>query len=64
MLAVDLKELHAKIARLALENDFLAGALVLAKYGPPEMFNSNQGSQFTSEAFTEPLPAGHIFCST
>ena len=25
--AVDLKELHAKIARLALENDFLAGAL-------------------------------------
>ena len=25
--AVDLKELHAKIGRLALENDFLAGAL-------------------------------------
>ena len=24
---VDLKELHAKIGRLALENDFLAGAL-------------------------------------
>jgi transposase len=25
--AVDLKELHAKIGKLALENDFLAGAL-------------------------------------
>ena len=25
--ALDLKELHAKIGRLALENDFLAGAL-------------------------------------
>ena len=25
--AVDLKELHAKIGRLALENDFLVGAL-------------------------------------
>ena len=25
--AVDLKELHAKIGQLALENDFLAGAL-------------------------------------
>ena len=25
--AVDLKDLHAKIGRLALENDFLAGAL-------------------------------------
>ena len=27
VLTVDLKELHAKIGRLALENDFLAGAL-------------------------------------
>lgn len=25
--AIDLKELHAKIGQLALENDFLAGAL-------------------------------------
>ena len=25
--AVDLKDLHAKIGQLALENDFLAGAL-------------------------------------
>ena len=28
--AVDLKELHAKIGQLALENDFLSGALVKA----------------------------------
>jgi transposase len=27
---VDLKELHAKIGQLALENDFLAGALTKA----------------------------------
>jgi len=27
---VDLKELHAKIGRLALENDFLSGALTKA----------------------------------
>ena len=31
---VDLKELHAKIGQLALENDFLAGAL----NGPPGPF--------------------------
>ena len=28
--AIDLKELHAKIGQLALENDFLAGALTKA----------------------------------
>ena len=28
--AIDLKELHAKIGQLALENDFLAGALCKA----------------------------------
>ena len=28
--AVDLKELHAKIGQLALENDFLEGALTKA----------------------------------
>jgi hypothetical protein len=27
---VDLKTLHAKIGQLALENDFLSGALVLS----------------------------------
>ncbi len=29
----------------------------LLKYGQPRIFNSDQGSQFTSEAFTEPLLA-------
>jgi putative transposase len=29
----------------------------LAKYGQPEIFNSDQGSQFSSDAFTEPLLA-------
>jgi putative transposase len=29
----------------------------LAAYGPPEVFNTDQGSQFTSEAFTDMLSA-------
>jgi putative transposase len=29
----------------------------LATYGPPEIFNTDQGSQFTSEAFTDMLDA-------
>ena len=29
----------------------------LAKYGPPEIFSSDEGSQFTADAFTEPLKA-------
>jgi putative transposase len=29
----------------------------IAKYGPPEIFNTDQGSQFTSAEFTEPLLA-------
>jgi len=28
---------------------------VLATYGPPEIFNSDQGCQFTSEGFTDVL---------
>jgi transposase len=28
--AIDLKELHAKIGQLALEDDFLSGALTMA----------------------------------
>ncbi len=35
----------------------------LAKYGQPEIFNSDQGSQFTSEAFTEPLKARGVAIS-
>lgn len=35
----------------------------LATYGKPEIFNSDQGSQFTSEAFTTKLKAHHILIS-
>ena len=44
---------------ISMEAGFCVEALeeALAKYGPPEMFNSDQGSQFTSDAFIEPLLA-------
>jgi len=32
----------------------------IAKYGTPEIFNSDQGCQFTSEGFTDVLKAHHI----
>ena len=37
--------------------DFCVEALeeAIAKYGPPEIFNTDQGSQFTSADFTEVL---------
>ena len=40
-----------------MEADFCVEALneALAKYGKPDIFNSDQGSQFTSEAFTGAL---------
>lgn len=40
-----------------LDSGFCVEALTeaLARYGPPEIFNTDQGSQFTSEAFTEAL---------
>ena len=41
---------------------FCVGALeaALARYGPPEIFNTDQGSQFTSERFTDVLSAHHV----
>jgi putative transposase len=44
---------------ISMDVGFCVEALqeALAKYGQPEIFNSDQGSQFTSEAFTEPLLA-------
>ncbi|SIR14972.1 putative transposase [Acidiphilium rubrum] len=52
--AVDLKSLHAKIGELTLEVEFCIEAVeeALARYGCPEIFNTDQGSQFTSVAFT------------
>jgi putative transposase len=42
---------------IALETDFCLEALdeTLRRHGVPEIFNSDQGSKFTSEAFTERL---------
>lgn len=35
----------------------------LMRYGPPEIFNTDQGAQYTSEAFTEVLRTHHIHSS-
>jgi putative transposase len=45
-----------------LDASFCVDALqeALAKYGTPEIFNTDQGSQFTSEAFTEILESHDI----
>lgn len=39
---------------ITMEADFCVAAVeeAIAKYGKPEIFNTDQGSQFTSEAFT------------
>jgi putative transposase len=44
---------------ISMDVSFCVEALeeALSRYGQPEIFNSDQGSQFTSEAFTEPLKA-------
>jgi putative transposase len=45
-----------------LTSDFCVGALeeALARHGRPEIFNTDQGSQFTSAAFTDVLKAHDI----
>jgi len=45
-----------------LDTSFCIDALVEAieRYGPPEIFNTDQGSQFTSDAFTGVLKQHHI----
>ena len=42
---------------ISMESAFCVEALqeALAKHGTPEIFNTDQGSQFTSEDFTQPL---------
>lgn len=44
---------------ISMDSAFCVEALqeALAKHGKPEIFNSDQGSQFTSEDFTQPLKA-------
>jgi putative transposase len=48
-----------------METDFIVEALkeALARYGKPEIFNTDQGSQFTSEAFTSVLLENEILIS-
>ena len=45
--------MNSALCREALDKAF-------AKRGPPESFNTKQGSQFTSEAFTNTLKARAI----
>jgi putative transposase len=47
---------------ITMDADFCVEALqeALAKHGKPDIFNSDQGSQFTSEAFTSVLKAEEI----
>jgi putative transposase len=48
-----------------LTSDFCVEALqeALRRFGRPEIFNTDQGSQFTAEAFTDVLKAHHIAIS-
>src|SRR5258708_30047943 len=50
---------------ITMDTSFCLEALeeALAKYGKPEIFNTDQGSQFTSEAFTGRLKAAGITIS-
>jgi putative transposase len=45
-----------------LDTDFCVSALeeAIERYGCPEIFNTDQGSQFTSEAFTKVLKSNGI----
>jgi putative transposase len=47
---------------ITMTTDFCLEAVeeALARHGPPEIFNTDQGSQFTSEAFTGLLKAQGI----
>jgi putative transposase len=50
---------------ISMTPEFCVEALeeAIAKYGPPELFNSDQGSQFTSKDFTKVLKAHDIAIS-
>ena len=47
---------------ISMTSDFCVEALqeAIAKYGTPEIFNSDQGSQFTSQEFTQVLKDNNI----
>jgi len=50
---------------ISMDTSFCLEALeeAFAKYGQPEIFNTDQGSQFTSDAFTEALKARGVAIS-
>jgi putative transposase len=50
------KELSFRVSN-AMSSEFCVEALeeALARYGAPEIFNTDQGSQFTDDDFTAPL---------
>jgi putative transposase len=58
------KVLALKIS-INMETDFILDALkeAMTRYGKPEIFNTDQGSQFTSEAFTSVLKENKILIS-
>jgi len=45
-----------------MDADFCVDALeeALSRYGKPEIFNTDQGSQFTSDAFTNVLKEANV----
>ncbi len=45
-----------------MDSDFCVDALeeALGRYGNPDIFNTDQGAQFTSEAFTDVLKQAHV----
>tara|TARA_B100000809_G_scaffold197158_1_gene196772 strand:+ start:687 stop:959 length:273 start_codon:yes stop_codon:yes gene_type:complete len=47
---------------ISMGSSFCVDALeqALYRYGKPDIFNTNQGSQYTSEAFTDVLKANGI----
>ena len=49
----------------SMDSDFCVDALedALARYGRPEIFNTDQGAQFTSEAFTGTLKTANVAIS-
>jgi putative transposase len=51
------RKVLAQRISISMDTDFCVEALedAIARYGRPEIFNTDQGSQFTSEDFTETL---------
>src|ERR1700689_2229126 len=62
----EITKLHAKIGQLVVERNFLSKAFDRRawiggrRFGRPEIFNTDQGSQFTSFAFTNTLKDADI----